>query len=309
MTLTINIPWPYVTVGGTPVHVYDASEVAIVQNGECFEPPDDALAVSHHRITLDDWVAGTAGCEDATGQDPATFAGVCSFDVVTTYPESGQLYVNVHLDYGRKGPHVDLVDNSTGVVGPDTLPDRYEIGAPDDWSNDADLLGSAIVEIANCTSYLFSHVGSDDDENDGQDTVENNNVFKRIAGAMFLAHHSVTGDPMVEGEFLQLIQDETGDVVKTGTVDEDGFGPLLYKHKGKAEPYTVILGSGANMKTFPVMLKSNGWVYVYYNPDTDSYTVESGPGNVGGGQKPKSADVVDGGDDTDSSGIETVSRN
>jgi len=272
------VPFPYVTVGGTPVHIYDGAEVDI---DECFDP-QESLAVSHQQILLEDWVAqdGNGICQSAFGLDAATFDGTCTIAVDVTFPESGQLYVNVHLDHGRKGPHVDLVDNATGLIGPDTLPDRYEPGL-DDWGFDANVaLNASIHSIDNCTTYTFSH--GDGMTELGTDSVQNINDFKKLTGVMFMAYNAGNGDPQLMDADVELILDSSGEIVKTSVVDVDGFSPVEWKHTGKRKPYTLVV-TGEEVLVIPVMLKGNGWSYVTYHPDTGEIIIEDGPGGGGGG--------------------------
>jgi hypothetical protein len=62
--------------------------------------------------------------------------------------------------------------------------------------------------------------------------------------------------------------------VATGITDKDGFYALNYKHTGKAENFTVILGSGSTAVTKVVSLKANGWAEVSYDASTGIWTVE-----------------------------------
>jgi hypothetical protein len=155
VTVSMDIPYPYETVGGKPVHVYDAWDVvgqcADSSTGEqteqacrwdddcaegefcdasCFAPtaalqqfdirwniedyfeicngtttgncpPYDVSGggINHPDVTCDDGSGGAVCGPGGTGS--------CTFDVHVVIPPSGQAYVNVHLDYGFKGPHVD----------------------------------------------------------------------------------------------------------------------------------------------------------------------------------------------------------
>src|SRR5207244_3433006 len=84
--LTITIPWPFITVGAVPVHVYDAKDVTIQKgtNGlTCFTPPGTAIATSTQQITLADWANGTNGRQPVLGPNGS---GFYTFTVNVTIP-------------------------------------------------------------------------------------------------------------------------------------------------------------------------------------------------------------------------------
>ena len=118
VTLTINVPYPFVTQGASPVHVYPGD--VEVQDG-CFVAEEGSeLLAGGPTITIDDWTNGiddldpritdfNLQCDQLCGPDIQPIA-TCSFDVTipaALIPMEGQIYVNVHLDYGLKGPHID----------------------------------------------------------------------------------------------------------------------------------------------------------------------------------------------------------
>ena len=53
-----------------------------------------------------------------------------------------------------------------------------------------------------------------------------------------------------------------------GRTDEDGYFSFLYKHKGKAAMYGIVL-SGPVGDSTQVQLKGNGWATALYNYDDD----------------------------------------
>ena len=160
VSITINIPWPFVTQGATPVHLYDDTPTV----DGCFTP-DDAYDNRDIRISLDDWTDGGADnldvtCDTVCGPDGE---GHCTFTVDTNIPDSGLLYLNVHLDYGLKGPWVDANPCDDG-------PDRYDQGAEDQDFGGWDALVNNDTEtgplaLPNCDTYGFSHT-------DGVDTFD-----------------------------------------------------------------------------------------------------------------------------------------
>jgi hypothetical protein len=282
-TLTVKIPYPYVTMGGTPVHVYDAEEVNVEPNVDagptCFVPPETALATGKHQISMQDWLSGgtnDTGVECDQVKDPNGI-GYCTFKVDVTVPSSGKAYVNVHLDYGlSRGPHVDanLMDGN---------PDRYTKGDPGKFGDyDALLPGTKTVAIETCKPYTFSYAYVDANATvEYDDTVESLNEFKKRSGVFGQATGSAHGDsPQGAGTEIQLLN-SSGDVVQSSVLDEDGYYFLSYKHKGKRADYNVCLRGDYGICA-TVTLKSNGEAEVNFDVDTDEAFVETGSGGDGG---------------------------
>jgi hypothetical protein len=275
-SVDISVPYPYVTVGAMPVHVYCAEDLDFDDNG-CFAPPT-AEAAHPLLITMSDWINATNHCEAAgpTPSDPAypKDAGTCTITV--PLPPAGQCnndkyYINVHLDYGLKGVSTDGTDEGTAA-------DRYDAMNPSNWGTyDAYvnvLPGSTpdTVAINDCTPYTFSDGGS------GQfDTVYSANAFKRIAGVFNQTTTSVDGAKTgVPGVTATLTNKATGAVVAAAAGDADGYIQLPYKHTGKAATFTVTLDiPGVGMKSKDVQLKANGWAEASYDVTTGTWYVQS----------------------------------
>lgn len=114
-----------------PVHVSDANQV---QTNGCFVPLAPAIAISTVQFGIADYLAGGTNasgvtCNQVLGPNGA---GFCTFTVAVQAPPSGSgmIYVNVHLDYGLKGPMVDANPANDGLL------DRYDRGAvASPWSS------------------------------------------------------------------------------------------------------------------------------------------------------------------------------
>lgn len=277
--LTVKVPYPFITQGLVPVHIYDA---ALVQTNGCFTPPAQFLAAGGVQIAMSDWVNGTMNsavvCQMVTGPDAsATFpegAGDCTLDVAITQAmleatTSGQDYVNVGLNYGLKGAGVDANPVDGAADRYDRGPTASAFGTYDALVNTPDPPTGATA-IADDRDYTFSHV----DQSDGAfaDTVQNLNVFKRIAGVFGrVAASSIEGGtPRVT---VQLV-DGAGQVVADGFTDADGYHVLNYRHTGPAAWYTVIVADTIHV---PIWLAANGWAEVNYDSTTGTATVEVGP--------------------------------
>jgi hypothetical protein len=292
VTIDVDIPYPFVTQGAMPVHVYDAIDVVFDQDG-CFVPME-ALQTFGQQIVIEDYIGGTMGgtlvCDQVgCGLDGA---GICSFGVDVLIPDSGQAYVNVHLDYGLKGVNLDANDGT--VVNPnqtvcDGSADRYDREAlPDPDFGGWDALENTLTDdgplaLSNCKPYDFSHecLACSDPSVFG-DQVESLNEFKRIAGGFGRVHRSNNGSG-VEGAHVMLHRLSTDEIVQMGTTDEDGAYLLSYKHTGAPELYLVIL-TNPQMDQL-VQLKGNGWAEV--NFDVHTGVIDAAWAETGGGRRRK----------------------
>jgi hypothetical protein len=272
----ITIPYPYVTVGAMPVHVYCAQEVDINDDG-CFLPPA-AVAAYSLKVTMSDWINGTNGCQNAlapvAGDNDYPFeAGNCTITVPLPADAcDGEFYVNAHLDYGLKGGSVDGTDDLT-------TPDRYDAMNPSSWGTwdayvDVGLnLTPNVVAINDCTPYTFGH---NTGGSDTSDTVYSVNTFKRIAGVFNQITTSANGGKTGVPGVTATLKNAKGDVVTASQGDADGYTLLAYKHTGKAATFTVTLYiPGVGVKSQNVQLKANGWAEASYDVTTGTWYVQS----------------------------------
>lgn len=110
-TLEIEIPYPFVTQGATPVHIYES---VTPDDDGCYTPGDE-LAHAKTLVVLDDYTPQQIGSTTTVGVELPSLAGHFA-------------YINIHLDYGLKrtpgysknagNDAVDAVD-PTDVVIPD----------------------------------------------------------------------------------------------------------------------------------------------------------------------------------------------
>ena len=287
VTLSVTVPYPYVTVGGNPLHVYDAETVGSNGMG-CLDPEEADMvpitAGSPFSITLDDWIDPAVNygdyhlsCSQVLGPDGA---GSCTFDVTVLngdIPPGGLIYLNVHLDFGLKGNFVDA--NPVGADPTGLLEDRYD-RHPDvsPWSSSDALVNTSTDDgppaLSDCRSFWFEHT-------DGvvnplfEDQLQNLNMFKQIAGAFGRVWCATDGEGYEY--YLQLVHPSDG-VVQSTQADEDGYFALSYKHKGKPTGYLVEVYSDAafsNLVTSTtVELQGNGWAEVaFWATDCDTIPV------------------------------------
>jgi len=195
-TLNVDIPYPFVTQGANPVHVY--SGVFVEDNGNggvCFAPGNELMALSS-QVTLDDF------------QDGYTTL------VLEGLPDSGFVYVAIHLDYGLKGTH------------------GWTKGTNDDALYDDAGFDPTYPRITNGTEYVFLA-----DIADSEDSVQNVNTFKNLKGFGGLVLDG-DGDGL-EGEPVELRAGD-GTLIETMVTDANGWYMAEYVHKGKTSEYTLM---------------------------------------------------------------------
>src|SRR5262249_23785275 len=101
VTLTIQVPYPFVTNGAVPIHGYSTYAVAYQPNGQlCFTPGTDVT--SSYTITTSGGHLSTSGAPVILLGDYSTQNTGASTTVTVTgvVPSTGHLYVTIHLEYG-----------------------------------------------------------------------------------------------------------------------------------------------------------------------------------------------------------------
>ena len=240
VSFDITIPYPFVTQGANPVHLYDSVSLG-TEDGDLCYAPGDAFATPPLEITLDTY----QGASEYT------------FTVDATVPASGFIYLNIHLDYGLKGPQLD-------ANPADGNPDRYDQGAclmnPDETSAGCHALFNDTTDVAipTCADHTFSHdtlVGGEVADSFSE-TVQNINVFKRFVGVLASTLTTPAGDPVSELQ-VYLIRESTGETVASGVTDEDGIAPINYKHRGRRAWYRIEVPALSHSRA--IELKANGF--------------------------------------------------
>jgi hypothetical protein len=102
--VTLELPWPFVTQGAQPVHVYDSVEFV----DGCFKNYTGAYSFDNHTYLKDYHVDYPTV---KTGYLPSLKTNKVELEVVI--PESGFAFIRQHMDDGLKGPYVDV--NGDGV--------------------------------------------------------------------------------------------------------------------------------------------------------------------------------------------------
>lgn len=221
VTFNITVPYPFVTQGAVPIHAYDWVTVTGSGASQGLTPGNE-FSSSSQLVKLSTY-----------GKSPAASTTI---PVTLTVPASGVVYLVMHLDYGLKGTtgytqnfFADAVDCATGTK----------------------------VLVPNHGTYAFSVAGAQN----GANSIQNINAFKKIPGVAGLVLHSGTMNP-VEGATVTLAN-ASRVAVGSDVTDEDGFYMIPYKHTGKAATYyvslvTLPLEGFSDRKT--ITLKANAFV-------------------------------------------------
>jgi hypothetical protein len=228
----LEIPYPFVTQGATPIHIY--SEVTTTEDGgvTCLIPGTE-IGHQTDQVTLADYNATNLNYTDGG------LAGVGFGDTVKVAVDftslTGFAYVNIHLDYGLKG----TLDCSKG-------------------GSNQGICTTPPVTIPDYQSYTFSvHDGISDSA-----TVSSHNVFKRDPGIAGLIQREGTGEPVAGVEVR--IADSAGNPMATVFTDQDGFYMWLYKYTGKPTTFTVSLPGYPTVAPQTVTMKSNKFIIVNF---------------------------------------------
>jgi hypothetical protein len=108
--LEVNIPYPFITQGAVPVHVYGGVFVSEGSNGLYFTPSGELMSLPL-KVSMDD-------------QDPQDGAML----TITDLPEDDFIYVTIHLDFGLKKTNSWVKGkNSDALSDPDFNPNYPDI--------------------------------------------------------------------------------------------------------------------------------------------------------------------------------------
>lgn len=212
-SFTITLPYPFVTQGAQPVHAYDGAAVntdgpddGTCPASTCFTPGNEIyVEATPVPVTLDSYA-------------PQAMGSTTTVDVMFTVPQSGLVFVAIHLDYGLKGTH------------------GYQKGAYDDA---VDCETELETLIPNLQPYEFEWYGWG-----GQDfssSVCNFNVFKNNPGVGGMSLKA-NGNPLPGGTAMLMQSMAYGwFIIDTAVPDEDGYYMINYAHKGRPAIYRVRL--------------------------------------------------------------------
>ena len=233
---TATIPYPFVTHGSQPVHVYsDYTITGSDEAGYCLIP---GTGLGGFTIT-------TAGGQKSTSGGAIIVLGDYTPAALTTtttvnvsggkIPASGTICVTIHLDYALKKTN-QWTQSLGAAVGTGSLTG---------------------VTLNPCQEYAFSF--TDGVVNDEQ-IVHSVNGFKKNTG--FAA--SIVTSPELGSNPLQGVKFEAWNSTGTTKIGQgftgvDGSGLIPYRQKAKAEDYWIKVP--AYQKAIKVSVKANGLGY------------------------------------------------
>jgi hypothetical protein len=240
VSLTISIPFPFVTQGSNPIQV--SSSVSF-GTGNCLQPSFDQT--SKFTIT-------TAGGQKSTSGYPIILLGdyspqqlgsATTITITGTVPASGLAYVTVHLSYGLRGQDFNKVSTGTSS-GP--VPVSCVTNPCAQWT------ANTSVIIGSPQPYTFTVSGSMSATN----TVYSTNNFKKDPGFGGVLTYAATGNPIV-GATIK-IYDSNGNLIGITTTDQNGIYLFSYKYTGPQTTFTVVaMVSSKLYQSTSVTMQSN----------------------------------------------------
>jgi hypothetical protein len=209
-TVTITLPYPFVTQGAVPIHAYSGVTVTQSNGQYCLTPGTEIFNTKQFIVTLDNY-------------SPQAMGSTTTLNVVLpTIPAGGFVYTNIHLDYGLKdtlGYGKDGSNNATAYGTTNILvPDKNWYGFADN------LLG------------IFSH------------SVQSINVFKKNPGVGGKGFNNTTTDPIPMNTKV-LIYNASKKLLGTVYTDQDGWYMWSYKYTGKPSTFYITMPAYGITKT------------------------------------------------------------
>lgn len=203
-TVTLTLPYPFVTQGATPIHVYSGLTTYTSNGMTCLQPTGE-IKNYNTQVTLSSYPANN-------------YAGTTTV-TLTDLPTSGFLYINIHLDYGLEKLN-GWVKNGANA--------NYNLAINPTMPH---------VNIINNTQHSFTSSIPN-----STDSVYNNNEFKNVKGFGGLAMirtGTVDGVDQYEGLQGATVQLWKGTrLIETMTTDVNGWYLSNYVHSGKEATYT-----------------------------------------------------------------------
>ena len=179
-TMTINIPYPFVTVGPNAVRIFDGVTSTTAGGKTCFTP-ENHIGSDPDQVT---WNFGPGGTVNTFGQTKP---------ITVNVPPGGFVYVRVHLAYGLKGV-------AGSCTGGSQSPPTATCTVP-----------TNPLTISGYKTYPFSF-GATAPPFNVSGLIESFNVFKKNPGIGGLVTQTGTGTP-VAGATVRIYQGTTA----TGT--------------------------------------------------------------------------------------------
>jgi hypothetical protein len=251
VTFDITLPYPFVTKGANPIHGYKTLTVyEDLETGYTCLMPGEEFFVDSTQVTLADYA-------------PQAYGSSTEISVGVNVPDSGFIYLAIHLEYGLIGSNNylasgdDAIDADTNAV---LVPNQYE--------------------------HIFSYEAYNGNDVSHSTSIYNLNVFKSNPGV-----GGLTYEPL--GEYFEVYGEEdvtvrliipksvrgVSDPWLEAIPDADGWYMINYMHTGKPTNYKFEVWRGPDLlaeKTVQLTGNSYEHVDVYLPAQTSSDPEEPG---------------------------------
>jgi hypothetical protein len=256
VTLTLTVPYPFITQGSVPTHVYSSYKLSGATPNLSISPGTD--------VTSSFTINSAGGHKTPSGAaaillgdySPQNMGSTTTVTVTGLMPATGTMYVGVHLAYG--------LTTTTGW----TLGTSHSVGANtyiDAVNSGLGVTAHAPAGSGTCADgqpYQFSVASGATVL--GTDTPYSENIFKKSVGAAGTVVQLSNGLPVV-GATLTLYGPNSGTTVAaTATTDGDGAYYLDYKYTGSAATFIVKASYGTWSQSQTITLKANGFQIVNF---------------------------------------------
>ena len=228
ITVDLDIPYPFVTQGAVPIHVYDDVQFTTVNGQTCLTPIGE---IAGYKLT-------DAGVNwlyiDANNNNKQDVGDVYRLTInnVST-GDDGFIYLNLHLDYG--------LEKQSGWV-------KSSPSSGIDNALDNPNLASVLPDIRDNTAYTFSADVNGVDLNGSTDTIINDNIFKTIkgVGGLFQSDRSDTflspglDHTAVKGQHIYILKASDNSVMGHAYTDADGWYFTQFLATGSKTDYKAV---------------------------------------------------------------------
>jgi hypothetical protein len=262
VSVLIDVPFPFVTVGGNPIHVYGAFRLVEIDGFYCLDLESDCPDLNGNGEVSKDFTITTEGGNLSPSgapiillEDYPSMSATTWVSVEGQMPETGVMLVTIHLDYALKHTEgwMRLEDNLWGTVG------------------------SIPATIAECQTYEFSMdaTGGDEPVTD-TDSVQSVNLFmggrkfgpKHMRGFAGLVQQD-NGSPVAGARIIVYSPKKNTDQLGTVFTDSSGFYYLNTLTKYRKAEYEVEMtpypDSDPSYKASEfIMVKPNGFGLVNF---------------------------------------------
>ena len=231
ITVDLNIPYPFVTQGAVPIHVYDDVGITTVNGQTCLTPIGE---IANYKLTD----AGVTWLYvDANGNNVQDSGDVYRLTITNVSTgDDGFIYLNLHLDYG--------LEKQTGWV-------KSSPSTGIDNALDNPNLADVKQAIMDNTAYNFSALVNGGLLSGSSDTIINDNIFKNIKGVGGLFQSDRSGDSdadhtAVQGQKIAIFKVSDGSLQGTATTDVDGWYFAQFLATGSKTSYQAVWDQNGN---------------------------------------------------------------